>query len=53
MIIKKRKCFDGLPGVFTCSAGNFAQGLAWNAQQMKIPCTIIAPDSAPITKVPV
>ncbi len=38
-------------GVLTASAGNMAQGVAWNARRMKIPCTVIAPDTAPDTKV--
>jgi threonine dehydratase len=38
-------------GVVTASAGNMAQGVAWNAQRLNIPCTVIAPESAPETKV--
>ncbi|TLZ87688.1 MAG: pyridoxal-phosphate dependent enzyme, partial [Methanobacteriota archaeon] len=26
-------------GVFTCSAGNMAQALAWHARRLGIPCT--------------
>ena len=37
-------------GVYTCSAGNMAQALAWQARQDKIPCTVIVPDNAPETK---
>jgi threonine dehydratase len=37
-------------GVYTCSAGNMAQALAWRARQNKIPCTVIVPDNAPETK---
>src|SRR6187401_422813 len=37
-------------GVYTASAGNMAQGVAWNARRMKIPCTVVAPDHAPRTK---
>jgi threonine dehydratase len=37
-------------GVYTCSAGNMAQALAWQARQSKIPCTVIVPDNAPETK---
>src|SRR6266849_4387272 len=37
-------------GVYTCSAGNMAQALAWQARQNKIPCTVIVPDNAPATK---
>jgi len=37
-------------GVYTTSAGNMAQALAWHAQRMGIPCTTIVPDSAPQAK---
>jgi len=37
-------------GVYTASAGNMAQGVAWNAKLMNIPCTVIVPDHAPQTK---
>src|SRR5256885_14632098 len=37
-------------GVYTASAGNMAQGVAWNAKAMGIPCTVIVPDHAPQTK---
>jgi len=37
-------------GVYTASAGNMAQGVAWNARMMDIPCTVIVPDHAPQTK---
>jgi len=38
-------------GVITASAGNMAQGVAWNARKLGIPCTVIAPETAPATKV--
>ena len=38
-------------GVVTASAGNMAQGVAWRARELGIACTIIAPDTAPETKV--
>lgn len=38
-------------GVLTASAGNMAQGVAWCARELSIPCTVIAPDTAPETKV--
>ena len=38
-------------GVVTASAGNMAQGVAWNARRMGVPCTVIAPDHAPDAKV--
>ncbi len=37
-------------GVMTASAGNMAQGVAWNAHKLGIPCTVITPDTAPETK---
>jgi threonine dehydratase len=38
-------------GVITASAGNMAQGVAWRARELGIPCTVIAPDTAPQTKI--
>jgi threonine dehydratase len=38
-------------GVLTASAGNMAQGVAWCARERGIPCTVIAPDTAPETKI--
>ena len=37
-------------GVFTASAGNMAQGVAWVARALGVPCTVIAPDAAPAAK---
>jgi threonine dehydratase len=37
-------------GVFTASAGNMAQGVAWVARAHGVPCTVLAPDSAPAAK---
>src|SRR5882724_6335302 len=37
-------------GVLTASAGNMAQGVAWRARELGIQCTVIAPDTAPETK---
>ena len=37
-------------GVWTASAGNMAQGVAWQARRMGIPCTVVAPDHAPAVK---
>ncbi len=37
-------------GVYTVSAGNMAQALAWQAQERGVPCTVIVPDNAPATK---
>ena len=38
-------------GVLTASAGNMAQGVAWRARELGIPCTVVAPNTAPDTKV--
>ncbi len=38
-------------GVLTASAGNMAQGVAWCARELGIPCTVIAPETAPETKI--
>lgn len=38
-------------GVITMSAGNHAQGVAYHAQQMGIPATIVMPENTPISKV--
>jgi threonine dehydratase len=37
-------------GVWTASAGNMAQGVAWNAKRLGIPCTVVVPEGAPATK---
>jgi threonine dehydratase len=37
-------------GVITASAGNMAQGVAWIARNLGIPCVVIAPASAPEVK---
>ncbi|MDX1395936.1 MAG: pyridoxal-phosphate dependent enzyme [Gemmatimonadota bacterium] len=38
-------------GVWTASAGNMAQGVAWNARRLGVPCTVVVPETAPATKV--
>jgi threonine dehydratase len=38
-------------GVLTASAGNMAQGVAWQARKLGIPCTVIVPETAPLTKI--
>jgi threonine dehydratase len=38
-------------GVVTASAGNMAQGVAWCARRLGVPCTVIAPATAPETKI--
>lgn len=37
-------------GVYTASAGNMAQGVAWTARELGVPCRVIVPDGAPRTK---
>jgi len=38
-------------GVWTASAGNMGQALAWHAKKLKVPCTVLVPDDAPEVKV--
>jgi threonine dehydratase len=38
-------------GLLTASAGNMAQGVAYCARRLGVPATIIAPDTAPATKI--
>ncbi len=37
-------------GVYTASAGNMAQGVAWCAREIGVRCRVIVPDSAPKAK---
>ena len=37
-------------GVYTASAGNMAQGVAWHARRLGIPATSVVPDTAPQAK---
>jgi threonine dehydratase len=37
-------------GVYTASAGNMAQGLAWHARRLGIACTAVVPENAPEAK---
>ena len=37
-------------GVVTVSAGNMAQGVAWNAQRLGVECRVIVPEDAPLIK---
>ena len=41
---------DLAKGVWTASAGNMAQGAAWNARRLGIPCTVVVPETAPRAK---
>ncbi len=38
-------------GVWTASAGNMGQALAWYAKKRNIPCAVLVPDDAPEVKV--
>ena len=37
-------------GVWTASAGNMAQGVAWTARRLGVPCRVVVPEQAPETK---
>src|SRR2546427_139959 len=37
-------------GVWTASAGNMAQGVAWCARQLGLRCDVVVPETAPDTK---
>ena len=37
-------------GVYTASAGNMAQGVAWAARKHGVRCSVVVPDGAPETK---
>jgi threonine dehydratase len=45
-----RRAKDVSAGLVTASAGNMAQGVAWAARELGVPCTVIAPDHAPEAK---
>ncbi len=38
-------------GVIACSAGNHAQGLAYHAQRLGVPATIVMPNGTPFNKI--
>jgi threonine dehydratase len=40
-----------IKGVVAASAGNHAQGVAYSSQMLGIPCTIVMPKGAPLSKV--
>src|SRR5207302_8022198 len=46
-----RRAKDVSAGLVTASAGNMAQGVDWAARELGVPCTVIAPDHAPETKI--
>ena len=49
MALAGRDAFAG--GVYTASAGNMAQGVAWCARELGVRCHVIVPDTAPLTKI--
>lgn len=38
-------------GVYTASAGNMAQGVAWSAKRRGVRCSVVVPDNAPNAKI--
>jgi threonine dehydratase len=38
------------PGIYTASAGNMAQGVAYAARLLDVPASVVVPDSAPAAK---
>ena len=48
MAAASRKALAG--GVYTASAGNMAQGVAWCARRLGVPAAVVVPESAPQTK---
>ena len=38
-------------GVYTASAGNMAQGVAWSARRFGVPAAVVVPEHAPATKI--
>lgn len=48
--IRRADPADLAGGVYTASAGNMAQGLAYAAAQLGVPCAAVVPDHAPLTK---
>jgi len=38
-------------GIWTASAGNMAQAVAWHARRRGVPCTVIVPEHAPAIKI--
>jgi len=48
--MRLRSCEELRDGVVTASAGNMAQGVAWNAREMGVPCSVVVPDRAPQAK---
>ncbi|MGH2535486.1 MAG: threonine ammonia-lyase [Thermomicrobiales bacterium] len=49
MLAAGREALAG--GVWTASAGNMAQGVAWAARALGVPCAVVVPETAPETKI--
>ncbi|HET9424556.1 MAG TPA: pyridoxal-phosphate dependent enzyme [Gemmatimonadaceae bacterium] len=49
--IRSLPASDLSEGVYTASAGNMAQGVAWGARELGVACTVLVPERAPQTKV--
>jgi len=50
-VIGLRSAEELADGVWTASAGNMAQGVAWNARRLGIACSVVVPETAPQTKI--
>ncbi len=48
MLLAGRRRLAG--GVYTASAGNMAQGVAWWARRLETRCSVVVPEGAPATK---
>jgi threonine dehydratase len=49
--MKQLKKEDLKDGVWAASSGNHGQGVAWNARELGVECTILAPETAAKTKI--
>lgn len=49
VMLRHREAIEA-KGVYTASAGNMGQGVAWMAREMGVPCHVVVPDHAPKTK---
>jgi len=48
MLSAPREALNG--GVYTASAGNMAQGVAWNGRRLGVATSVVVPETAPATK---
>ena len=49
-LVRRLSASELAAGVWTASAGNMAQAAAWVAREAGVPCTVLVPDDAPMTK---